>query len=464
MFASRIGSAICMALGVAWLVGAPTAHAVPQVQGSTGEFSVGGTFALSGADFGPAARIVSWDDFESGTTGQRLGNPVIGPTWTFFKLAAGNVPLTYYSTEQAHSGLKTAKVTWAEPGYSASTVNSFGWTGQGPLYTLYLSYWRYHDPSNLDIRDKNHKQVYTFSNGAADGYTEIQQFIPYMIPAGTATWATYLQNHPGGIWTHSTSYESSTYTWDRWESYVKFENPISANDGYFEAWLNGRRVRQESGLNLCDVENGNYVDDIRIGHMFQGSDTMEYVRSYFDDVYIATSRARIELGNASTFENCTLREIQIPTNWASGNVEFSPRYTSDFSSGSQAWVFVVDENGDASPGFPVTIGQASPTDTTAPVVSIQGPTSADAVQSLSPYVVVSGIASDNAAVTRVEWSNSLGGSGTASGTTAWETAEFVLGFGVNVITIRAYDLAGNVGTDQVSLEYLGPGMPGTPSR
>jgi hypothetical protein len=56
--------------------------------------------------------------------------------------------------------------------------------------------------------------------------------------------------------------------------------------------------------------------------------------------------------------------------------------------------------------------------------------------------LVSGVASGTAGVTAVKWSTSTGSAGDASGTTSW-SATIPLLVGNNVVTIRAYDAAGN---------------------
>ena len=80
-------------------------------------------------------------------------------------------------------------------------------------------------------------------------------------------------------------------------------------------------------------------------------------------------------------------------------------------------------------------------DTTPPSLTILSPASTILSTSASS-VVFSGIAADNVAVTSVKWANSTGDSGTASGTTSWNAAIPLLA-GTNVVTIRAYDGAGN---------------------
>jgi hypothetical protein len=81
------------------------------------------------------------------------------------------------------------------------------------------------------------------------------------------------------------------------------------------------------------------------------------------------------------------------------------------------------------------------TDTTPPSLNIVSP-ALTIVATSSASIAVSGTASDNVGVAAVKWSNSTGNSGTASGTTNW-SANVPLLEGNNVVTIRAYDAAGN---------------------
>ncbi|SMC50126.1 Fibronectin type III domain-containing protein [Desulfocicer vacuolatum DSM 3385] len=98
-------------------------------------------------------------------------------------------------------------------------------------------------------------------------------------------------------------------------------------------------------------------------------------------------------------------------------------------------------------------------DTLAPVVSISFPTS-DAFMVVDvPSVDVKGSATDDEGVVSVSWINSTGGSGTASGTTSWSTSEINLVEGINVITVKAQDAAGNESTATLSVTYTPPAPP-----
>jgi Matrixin/Glucodextranase, domain B len=65
-------------------------------------------------------------------------------------------------------------------------------------------------------------------------------------------------------------------------------------------------------------------------------------------------------------------------------------------------------------------------------------------------ITVSGKSGDNVGVNSVKWTNSSGFSGVAVGTTTW-SASVPLLVGTNVVTVRAYDAAGNSGWRSVTV-------------
>ena len=92
-------------------------------------------------------------------------------------------------------------------------------------------------------------------------------------------------------------------------------------------------------------------------------------------------------------------------------------------------------------------------DTSAPVIVINGPTLNATYTATTSTLVLSGTASDNVGVTQVTWASNRGGSGTASGTTAWTGWSVPLLSGTNVLTVTARDAAGNTATDVLTVTY-----------
>jgi hypothetical protein len=108
---------------------------------------------------------------------------------------------------------------------------------------------------------------------------------------------------------------------------------------------------------------------------------------------------------------------------------------------------------EASGSIAFAIAAAPATDTTSPTASISTPTTGTSYSTTSSSINVSGTAADNAGVTQVRWASDRGGSGVASGTTSWSVSGISLVSGTNVITITAFDAAGNQGTDSLTVTY-----------
>jgi len=93
---------------------------------------------------------------------------------------------------------------------------------------------------------------------------------------------------------------------------------------------------------------------------------------------------------------------------------------------------------------PAPAPTSSPKDTVAPTLTILSPPTTS-VSTTASTATLSGTASDNVGVVSVTWTDSLGNTGPAKGTTQWTAGPVALLVGSNTITIRASDAAGNVG-------------------
>ena len=151
-------------------------------------------------------------------------------------------------------------------------------------------------------------------------------------------------------------------TWQRIEGYYVASTPSTANG---VTWL--RRVgRSGDMLASSSLITRNSNDPlwryIRFGQAYSnptacGTETGG-LKVYLDDIYVDNTQARIEIGNNSIWSNCTHREIQIPSAWSSTSVTATVNQGS-FTDGQQAWVFVVDSNGEVSSGKEITFGESS---------------------------------------------------------------------------------------------------------
>lgn len=110
-----------------------------------------------------------------------------------------------------------------------------------------------------------------------------------------------------------------------------------------------------------------------------------------------------------------------------------------------------------TPANSFVVDNLTVTTNNAPRITISSPTSGIVWATPATSLALSGAASDDAAVTQVAWVNDRGGSGTASGTSAWSIAAVPLAVGVNVITVTASNAAGYSGTATLTVTRTQPG-------
>jgi hypothetical protein len=89
-----------------------------------------------------------------------------------------------------------------------------------------------------------------------------------------------------------------------------------------------------------------------------------------------------------------------------------------------------------------------------PKIALTSPTQLSTYTTSSPNVALTGVASDNGgSITRVRWSTDKGQSGDAVGTTSWSIPLLAVPMGTTVVTVTAYDNAGNTASVTLSLIY-----------
>ena len=101
-------------------------------------------------------------------------------------------------------------------------------------------------------------------------------------------------------------------------------------------------------------------------------------------------------------------------------------------------------------------------DTVPPEVRITSPTTASSYNSASRFIRLMGTSSDNVQVTHLTWRNNRGGGGGVRGTNEWTTQlnpfepavnEIALASGDNLITVAAWDIAGNSSSTTIVITY-----------
>jgi hypothetical protein len=351
--------------------------AQPAISDVSGSFSHGSIITISGTRFGTKisdqAAPVKFDNFEDGTIGQ----PITSSGWWEAEVPYNNK--TYDNTSiLPRNQFSTKHIRWHSYGWGASEGEMGGTFGKGNLgfettKKAFINLWAYVD--------------------YVDG-------TPESGPGGSCQlkWITLLTDGPQpwgdpSYYRHESNPSVLLYLWTNdfvhtsdfaRHSLDVYLNPVSGSTDFAPEehyWLNiSLLYKESSAFGVADgavllnasrtpATDGAYlrcaqtnaitrttgdngpIHSLVLGYFITSG--FHECSTYWDDIYIDNSWARVEIGDAPVYDNCTHREIQVCSEWSDNAVRFKANQGS-FQPG-QAYVFVIDENNNASAGYPVAI-------------------------------------------------------------------------------------------------------------
>lgn len=309
------------------LISAVTVHGVPVSTITTGQ-----TITIKGLGFGPGTLALLWDDFESGKSGAPLApSPKVG-TWSI-----GTNPVPVYSTLHAHSGSKSSRAY--APNTNGNTRSQFSvWNlSFNPGRRHYVSFWYWFD--------------YVSSPGK------------YPVLKVHQLWG------PKGCW--RSNYNPGVYSGDggneEWRTAIDlFGREEDRSYWYFhpqkQKWSHFELIAQESSANTADGSLIILIDGIKrferqrvktrlsddcywkSAHFFYGLMFCKEAEWYIDDVYMADSWLRVELGDEPGYKESLHREILPATSWNQEEITGIVNPGS-FRLGSDVFLYVTDSEG-----------------------------------------------------------------------------------------------------------------------
>lgn len=332
----------------------------PVITAVSGTIAQGNTLQIAGSGFGTksAAAPLKWDNFEGGSNSA----PLTG--WFLDANDGVNVP-TYSNLVTRGNSKMSARANFI----NGNTSSDFGITST-PLPVIYLDAWYYFDAVAPYARNEKVFRVMPGAPGPGDLY-----------------WGFFCETYPHdsivGADAGSTGNDSDwlkigpddlSRTWSHLQVYL-VQSSVGVADGSAVIWVNGVKQLDESGNFLTRATSTSW-NEILLGNYFAhgGSGTdcpNDYgdAYAYWDDVYLDTTLAHVEIGDAATYASVRHREIQLPTAWADGSITFKLNQGS-FTSFSNLYVYVTDSQGRVNAtGMPLVGGS----DVTPPTVSSTQP-------------------------------------------------------------------------------------------
>lgn len=340
-----------LAVLLASLVPAVTASAAPAISAVEGNVSEGSVVSVRGSDFGEAGPVVIlFDDYEKGKDGSPISTAPGSARVGQWSLALGDIR---YSTDHAHSGAKAARSEWADAASGGIPQTQLNFPGSTRVF---LSWWQYL-PRDKDVPGTNNaeranwKLFWLWSDPfpGSDYLTVLLGPSSYAM-AGDDTRPPARSHIPGYMRTHF-----ARGKWMRYQLYFQG----GQTDGAIE-------YAELSGSGLDTIVDAARLNTTRPGSSWNRLTMPGYGRqdansqTYVDDVYVARgpgARARVELGDREAYAKCTRLALTTPLSWKSDRVTTTIR-SGGFVENDAAYLFVIDSDGNASRGFPVTIGRA----------------------------------------------------------------------------------------------------------
>ena len=338
--------------------------AAPAIDTASGTFSNGGTITVSGTGFGATGpTVVFFDSFEKGTTGNLVslvtGSADIGE-WDAVYNSGG--PDNTYSTSFAHSGSKSM----------LSDYRTYWGGGPNTRFpdvqnsNILISFWVM-IPAGRDVPGTN--------NGAGPNWKlfwvgDRDDAFPWgsdmsieCVSSDCSNTETIAALDDGGApsrFDGGPNYNFGLVKGQWRRVTVALRN---ATSGAF-VWQQEVGIgRHEVIVNETNVVTAHSDDPWNFVAVpgFGREDSNSLV--FTDDVYVATgdgARARVEIGNASTYTASTNLALITPTAWGDTSITATVRQGS-FSDEESAYLYVVHADGTMNAnGYPVTIGSGAP--------------------------------------------------------------------------------------------------------
>ncbi len=332
--------------GCLLVCGSATATYGQLITGVNGTIANGNAVTISGTGFGTKSHAAPWlfDDFESGASD---GADIVGrhtPVGNIEWLQMfGDVPSCKYDNAQRRTGAFSAYQYDNSDSAHDQVISCQGLASK----ERYLSYWfRWAGGSGVWKMDRttsgswNNPPYDSAPNSGWGDYAYVNNCSEFL----NLGWETDQQ---------------TASTWHFIEVYYSLSDAGVAN-GSYQVWFDGRIIHNSdrnimtlssawSTISGCKAQIDTWISPMI-------ANNTSAIETWIDDIYMDDTRSRVVLGNSSSYATCTFFEPQLPTDWTTSSISFTVKQGL-FATGVQAWLYVVDANGSASPGFQVTTGQ-----------------------------------------------------------------------------------------------------------
>ncbi|WP_138441571.1 hypothetical protein [Marinobacter alexandrii] len=305
------------------------ALSVPKVTEIQGEIKSGGSLVIRGSSFGSLSSDYTslWDtvDNQSAFDNLKHGSVVpenVGP-WT----RNGN-PWSNLMTISTESGNRHKRSSAHYFGIKKAFLGVPRAFDNASNRNIYASWWFY---ASYDIdRYEGHNKLIRLWDDLDGTKTRISWTQILLGAYGDTVWGDW-----GG----------NDGSWNLLEVFA------NADKGTIDVWTNGKIVHSVANYQKESSSEGMTVWLIGFDPNYDDYTNLE-IR--LDDIFVASSPARVELSNSSTWKGAgNRREIQPATSWSSSKIEVNLNL-GQFDAQENLYIYVIDTDGNVnSNGYPI---------------------------------------------------------------------------------------------------------------
>lgn len=316
----------------------------------TGTLAHGSTLTISGSSFGtkttPAP--LKYDDFQSVTLAANITtSTATGPAWSnnggsgqqFNPIASATrlrAGTPYTRNMQSH---------WQPSGSPDASVSNISLTGQ-TFATVYLDAWFYNDTSGISgtpAMNVKHVRLHQASAGSPNlGFTDEGPFSGRNFGCAGDDRFDGFQNCGDYL-------AASSQLYNGWVHYqwLLNANGGGTNSGQVRIYANGTLVYTSNAVVLLNTGFTSWPE-LYIGNYIRTGDYTGNAYSYWENLYVDTSWARVEVCDSATKAGAHC-EIQIPITWSGTSITATVNRGS-FSTLNALYLYVCDSANSCSAG------------------------------------------------------------------------------------------------------------------
>ena len=338
---------------------------------ASGTFANGQQVIITGSGFGTVPANVSFIDAESGAVGSTFSET----GWTYSSASAGGAgpwSSPVYSNARALNGSKSILCSYPSGTYGCTFDIGYSL----PITKAYVSFWVYGDYKAFSSTSDYHFQWKMFRVNPTINVSDTPATVmiaQWPKSDGTCYQAyhvnyvdtTYKINIPEGDEFWRKCFPRNE--WIRMEIFLQESDLGTANGTeiikYYSTSANNWTTWSNYNKNITTRATADRWKYVHFGQYIGNESIGKSADTYWDNVYVQQGTfARVELCDSSSWSSCQKRQVQKPVSWSASSIAISAN-SGPFATGDTAYLFFIDDAGNASNALTVKIGAASTTKT-----------------------------------------------------------------------------------------------------